>query len=289
MKKIYAIFFAAAMCLQLHAQQNRWAVVNLSSNYMRENPDYTAELGSQTLMGTLVEILDTKGYWVKIHTPDGYTAWVTDMGLTEIDDPQAYLAAGKWICLSDYTRIYAKPCSKSAAISDLIMGDVLLQTGKAPQKGWTEVKIPSGIIGYVESRHLQDYRSWEDSRCPTAENIIATAKRFIGVPYLWGGSTVKGFDCSGLIQFVFRMNGIELPHSSRQQAKMGQEIPIDLGRMKAGDLVFFGTERVSHVALYIGDGKIIHSSHLVRVNSLKKGETDYYGRHILGVRRIITK
>lgn len=289
MKKSYSIIFALLLCLQLSAQQKKWAVVNLSSNYMREEPDYTAELGSQVLMGTLAEVLDTKGYWKKIHTPDGYTAWVTDMGLTEIKDPKAYEAAAKWICMSDYAFIYSQPDRSSQPLSDLIMGDLLLQTGKTPAKGWTEVKIPSGVIGYVESCHLMDLSQWSRTRVPDADHIINLAKRYLGVPYLWGGTTVKGFDCSGLVQFVFHMNGIELPHSSRQQAKMGQEVPIDLSKMLPGDLVFFGTERVSHVALYIGDGKIIHSSHLVRINSLKKGTPDYYGRNILGVRRIIKK
>ena len=113
------------------------------------------------------------------------------------------------------------------------------------------------------------------------EEIIATAFRLKGSPYLWGGMTPKGVDCSGLVRWSCLMNGILLPRNASQMVFCGDEVALD--SLQRGDLVFFGTpatsekpQRVTHVGIYIGNNHIIHSSHLVRVNSLIPGESDYY-------------
>ena len=102
---------------------------------------------------------------------------------------------------------------------------------------------------------------------------------------MWGGMSAGLFDCSGLVGFCYFMAGIQLPRDASQQIGCG--VPVDFEDMQAGDLVFFGEKRVGHVALCTGPGRIIHSSQIVRENSLIPGEPDYYGRHIIGIRRII--
>jgi hypothetical protein len=93
------------------------------------------------------------------------------------------------------------------------------------------------------------------------KEIVKTAKSFIGLPYQWGGSTPNhGFDCSGLTMAVYRINGLNLPRTSKEQYRAG--IPIKKGQLKWGDLVFFATskhKRVSHVGIYTGDNKFIHA------------------------------
>ena len=105
-----------------------------------------------------------------------------------------------------------------------------------------------------------------------------------GVPYMWGGNTVKHFDCSGLVKFCYFMNGILLPRNASQQVKCGT--PVAGGEYKPGDLLFFGSRkplRITHVAIYIGDGRIVHSSHSVRIMSL--GD---YARDVVAATRILT-
>ena len=118
-----------------------------------------------------------------------------------------------------------------------------------------------------------------------AAEVVATARLFLGSPYMWGGMSAGLFDCSGLVGFCYFMAGIQLPRDASQQIGCG--VPVDFEDMQAGDLVFFGEKRVGHVALCTGPGRIIHSSQIVRENSLVAGEPDYYGRHIIGIRRII--
>ena len=108
---------------------------------------------------------------------------------------------------------------------------------------------------YAASR----YREYNDTH--TRDEIVKTAKRFIGVPYRWGGSSPDvGFDCSGLTMTVYRLNGLNLPRSSREQYRVGN--PISRSKLSQGDLVFFATSsgrRVSHVGIYTGGGKFIHA------------------------------
>jgi cell wall-associated NlpC family hydrolase len=96
----------------------------------------------------------------------------------------------------------------------------------------------------------------------TAGAVLATADRYEGTPYVWGGETPGGFDCSGFVQYVFRRHGVELPRTSRQQALVGHSIPLGVRNLRPGDLMLFATRGgvVDHVAIYAGDNRIIHSS-----------------------------
>ena len=178
-------------------------------------------------------------------------------------------------------------------------------TAPEKQEIWVEAMLPSGKTGWIKANDVRllgeriNAEMGKDIQgCISPEKIegaIAQAQKMVGVPYLWGGMSSKGVDCSGLVRICFLMNDVLLPRNASQQIKCGQRIELPLKDikdgydvetaqkategLKRGDLVFFGKideMRVSHVALYLGDGKIIHSSHLVRINSLIPGENDYY-------------
>jgi hypothetical protein len=118
------------------------------------------------------------------------------------------------------------------------------------------------------------------------EQIVMTAGRYIGVPYRWGGESPRtGFDCSGLTMVVYRLNGLDLPRSSRQQWKTGKR--VDRSRLQKGDLVFFATRggnRVSHVGIYTGENKFLHApgrGRRIRTSSLS---SKYYRTRFVGAR-----
>lgn len=300
MKKILAILFSLVLCCSVFAQQQakRYAVVDVAVNYMREDPDYAAENGDQSLMGTVVEVLDKDSYWVKIRTGEPYTAWVNEMTLVQMDEKQVkeYIAAPKYIFTADYGHIYSKPDLASLRMSDAVFLDIMrisYDNGKPAKNGkFLRVTLPSGKEGWVLKKEVEQYDSWKASRKVTAENIIATAKRFVGVTYFWGGTSIKGVDCSGLASMSFRSCGVLLNRNASQQVKMGVEVAYK--DAQPGDLLFFGTkataekpERISHVAIYLGNDMIIHSSQVVRINSLLPGREDSYEREVLHARRLI--
>lgn len=292
MKKVLIISILSAavfmlMSCRAQAQNHKiddntqWAVVNVSDAFMRAEPRYTSECVSQTRMGTLVQVLERKGYWARIKTPEPYEGWVNELALAPTrelspeeqketklygatlapmsrKEAEEYLKAPKYICIQNIPE------------QNLLMGNM--------------VKTDTPAQGMV------DFRKWAEAEAAEADEtkidqIIALAKTYLGCPYMWGGMSPGHFDCSGLTGYCYFMNGILLPRDASQQVQCGIEVPFE--QMQKGDLVFFGDTSVGHVAICIGDHKIIHASQIVRINSLIPGEPDYYGRNILHIRRII--
>jgi hypothetical protein len=291
MKHILTFILAALMGSTTFAQEKRMAVIEFSTSYLRLQPDYESPLETQELMGTVVEIVGESGYWREIISPQPYKAWCTDQGLVEMstEELKAYEAAPKVIFNDLYGHIYIRPSDKAETLCDLVGGNILRFVGKKGK--WTQVMLPSGKTGYVQSKFLKKHEGFRsiamgegsaESISPeTTEAIIAQAEKLLGVPYLWGGMSAKGVDCSGLVRISHIMNGILLPRNASQQIKCGERVPLD--QLQRGDLVYFGTPatddkpmRVTHVGIYLGNNKIIHSSHRVRINSLIPGDPDYY-------------
>ncbi len=300
MKKIVLSLLTALLCLSSFGQEKRMAVVEFSTSYLRLRPDYEAPLETQELMGTVVEIVGEHRYWREVITPQPYRAWCTELGLIEMtaEELEAYEKAPKVMYTGLYGHIHMKPSLKSATICDLVGGDIMRIVQKKGR--WTEVMLPSGKTGFVPSEDLKEHEGfisiaqgdkggipWE-----TKKKIIKEAERLLGTPYLWGGMSAKGVDCSGLVRISHLMNGILLPRNASQQINCGTPVDIsDMDNFHPGDLLFFGSPakepggkpRVTHVAMYISSGVIIHSSHCVRMNSIIPGDPDCYS----GITRLI--
>jgi hypothetical protein len=127
----------------------------------------------------------------------------------------------------------------------------------------------------------------------SAASLVRTANRYHGIRYAYGGaSPTKGFDCSGFVQYVFARHGVDLPRTSRQIAEMGEPVSLDGGELREGDLLFFagnGT-RIDHVAIYLGEDRIIHSTASgggVRVESLRSARGEWFERRLVTARRVV--
>ncbi len=283
-------------------------IVRLSVANMRVQPRNQAEMATQALLGTQVTILKKTGNYYLVQTPDRYIAYMDPAGLTVMDPPvlAGWLVAPKVIVTTDYGHAYTEPDASAERVSDLVLGNVLRYEGTSGS--FVRVGYPDGRTGYVPSTSVMDHGQWLSANKLTADRVIRTAKRMMGLPYLWGGTSVKGVDCSGFTKTAYYMNGLTIPRDASQQVLEG--MPVDilgsdgnldtvmvLKNLQPGDLLFFAAgkdsgpnPRVTHVALYIGEGEFIHAAGQVRINSLLSaapGYDAYQARTIVAARRFI--
>lgn len=273
----------------------RWAVVNTSSCFLRAAPDYESANESQALMGTVLRVKSADRYWRQVDAPDYADVWTTEKNLALTDDAgrDAWIAAPKYICTAEYARLFAEPSETAERVCDFTLGG-LVRRGGERRPGWVQVFLPSGRACWARESDVTELETWIRTREAAPETLVATARRFLGTPYMWGGASVGYFDCSGFTQFVYRQCGIVLPRNAREQFLLGEEVPYDFDRMQPGDLLFYGTPAtarrpaaVTHVAMYCGGKKIIHASMLVRISSLTPDGEDFYDREPLAVRRML--
>ncbi|MHB0961919.1 MAG: C40 family peptidase [Gemmatimonadaceae bacterium] len=263
-----------------------FGIVKVSVGNVRSNPAHSAELATQVMMGMVVKILKQQGGWYYIQGSDQYLGWLEGaaMHLTRQAGAEAWQNAPKVIMTEYFGVVRAQPSNASLPVSDAVPG-VLFKSNGGRGK-WVSVETPDGRKGYVERSLVADHAKWKATRSLTAETVEQTAKRFIGVPYLWGGTSPKGMDCSGFTKTVFRLNGMELNRDANQQAQMGVEVSADSGmrRFTKGDLLFFGSkataerpERITHVAIYLQDRQFIHTpgGSGVRIDSFDPAAPNY--------------
>jgi cell wall-associated NlpC family hydrolase len=146
-------------------------------------------------------------------------------------------------------------------------------------------------IGTTLGRGGTDARSTTGANV-RASSVLATANRYVGTRYVYGGSTPKGFDCSGFVQYVFARHDVKLPRTSRQQATAGRRVSSGVGALQPGDLMFFASNgsRIDHVAIYAGKNRIIHSSaggKGVRYDKLSSSRGKWFLEHHVASRRVI--
>ncbi|WP_158559247.1 C40 family peptidase [Deminuibacter soli] len=282
-------------------------VVTLSVCNNRLTPDQRAEMVTQTLLGTPVQILrKDKGYY-QVRTPDGYVSYTEMSGVQLLDTTalKAWLHADKIVYTAGYGYVLDAPNKHGAQVSDLVAGDILRVLRK--KRRYYQVQFPDNRTGYVPVKETMPYTQWVARKNPDAAAILATAQRFTGVPYLWGGTSVKGVDCSGFTKSCYYLNGIVLPRDASQQALVGEPVDITehdtisnskcLRNLQAGDLLFFAVKKgtpqqhVIHTAIYMGGGRFIQAAGMVRVNSIVPGAPDFDAREyerLVSARRMLT-
>lgn len=221
-------------------------------------------------MGTPVEVLEKGDDWSRVRTPDGYQGWIINHSLA--NPSEEWLNAPKVIVTDPYEQHDAD------RRTDLVCGDVLAQFGDS-------LMLPDGrkILAPKGIKPLEEVKAREFH----PEELPRFAEQYLGVPYLWGGMSSKGMDCSGLVRMAYWAQGRVIPRDASQQALEGEEIAE--ADLRPGDLLFFGnprTGRITHVAIYDRNGEYIHASQLVRRNSLRPDSPLYLPLHLLKIKRI---
>ncbi len=261
-----------------------YGVVRLSVCNIRSKPKHSAELATQSTLGSSLRIYKKEGDWYYVQTPDDYLGWLDKDGFTRMDKTayDAWMQEEKVIVTTDIAKAKATADLESETVSDLLPGNILAKKGV--EGDFEKVAFPDGREAFIPRRFRADLNAWLENTKPDTSRIFQTAKRMMGSPYLWGGTSSKGMDCSGYTKQIFFENGILLPRDASQQVRVGEEVKTDttLVNLLPGDLLFFGRkataekkERIWHVAIYLGDGKIIHSAGNVKIQSLRRGDEDF--------------
>ena len=264
-------------------KNSNWAIVKISVANLRSKAGHSKELATQATLGTPVKVYKNDGDWYLIQTPDNYLAWV-DKGGIEIlknDDFKTWKTAKK-IIYTDITGFSYTSTTRQETVSDLVAGSILELV--ADEGSFYQVKYPDGRLAFVKKEEAQTYNSWLAALNPTEESLVATSKQLMGLPYLWGGTSSKGVDCSGFTKTIYFLNGMVLPRDASQQVNAGTIVDKDkdFSKLAVGDLLFFGRpatdstkQRVVHVGMWIGNNQFIHSSGRVHISSIDKEATNF--------------
>jgi len=260
-----------------------FAVVTISVANIRSTPKHAAELATQALLGTPLKVLKKEGSWYLVQTPDQYISWVDSGGIQVMDEKDL----SEWNQLpkavfTDYSGFVYAGADEKEIVSDLVAGNIVAL--EWTENDYQEILLPDGRVGFVRNDQLMPFEAWNESRQLSPKNLIQTAKAMMGVPYLWGGTSIKGVDCSGFTKTIFFLNGQVIPRDASQQIWEGEEVDEDKNwkNLEIGDLLFFGEkatedkkERVVHVGMWIGDNSFIHSRGRVRISSFDPKSLNY--------------
>ena len=228
-----------------------YALCNVPAAPVRIEPAHRTEMVNQLLFGETMEVLEEKEEWIRIRSLyDQYEGWLTYHLITAIDEtlakkPVQFVATG-----------LVNPVTLPDQLINIPMGASLTGFDEETRLLWDE--------------QYKYHGTYRDMDAPfDVEQMVRTAHTWLSAPYLWGGKTFMGVDCSGFVQTVFKAGGIVLPRDAWQQAEKGMEVN-SLTEVKPGDLAFFQNEkqRVTHVGILLGSHEIIHASGRVRIDQI---------------------
>jgi len=268
-----------------------WGLATLSVVNMRFEPREAAEMATQILMGMPVKILEVKNGWYRIQSPDMYIGWAEDAGIalkTE-SEMKEWKQSKRFVFNQTVGYALSSPKKNAPHVSDLVIDDLFESISEV--KGFLHVRFPDGRTAFVKKSDCLSFHEWTN-RTIDVQSIISVAKQLNGVPYLWGGTSCKATDCSGLTKTSYYSQGIILARDASQQARYGQHPDFtDFRNLEPGDLLFFGIKKVTHAALYMGNGLYIHSSGFVHINSLNPADqlyNDKLHKILVGSSRVLT-
>lgn len=269
-------------------------IKNVASLYREPSTD--SERVSQAIFGQPAVIQEARDNWRCVETWDAYHGWIEARWFQELPVGQPdYASTGRVATVrSLIADVFDAPSDTARILTKVVVSTELELIREESRFCAIRLLSEKSNLAFVRSGDVRvvDKSAASLPLSPAGEELTAEARRFIGVPYLWGGTTPFGLDCSGFVQLVFRICGVALPRDAGLQAEELRGRPVARGDLKPGDLVFFargklGSERIVHVGLSLGGDDFIHSAGEVGVTESSLREDDYRsiywgGKRILG-------
>ncbi len=231
---------------------------------MHRGASADTDVVSQALLGArLVEVSRKEG-WVEVRGEDDYPGWVPQSALRALGSGEGYPASGEAGRLVEVdvlgANLYREPdVTKHAPVLTAPFGARLERVaGGRDTARWMEVRLPDGRLAWIQAGDVT-----ADLRPLSLEASLELAKRFLGVTYTWGGTSSFGYDCSGYTQMIYRRRGLLMPRDADIQAAWKGLVPVeDRGKLKAGDLLFFGKDpsHITHTGMALGPDTFIHDT-----------------------------
>lgn len=224
-------------------------------------PSLTADLVTQAVLGSGLTIKETQGGWYYVELPDRYEGWIEARNVrVYAGDQVPYAPPGQVTQVTSLIAfLYHQPSVSARPPALRVTIGCRLEVAEEGED-WLRVALPAGPARWLKRGDVDIVQAGVPRGRGSAQEVLATARRFLGLPYLWGGCTPVGIDCSGLVQLVYWLHGVQLLRdASIQFTQPGME-PVGRGELQAGDLVFFGGARITHVGLHMGEGQFIHAT-----------------------------
>lgn len=217
-----------------------YGICHLSIIPVRKNSTSKSELVSQLIYGELFEVIEKKGKWFYIESiDDKYCGWINYSQFKEISKQD-----------------FKKVKKTESKLLNNISAEIEIENGNM------SITIGSKVSSAFILNHKLKQEEYSKN------SIIENSLKFLNSPYLWGGRTPYGIDCSGFSQQIYKLNGFQLPRDANQQALQGKEVKLE--KAKPGDLAFFGKKKITHVGIIIDSNKIVHAFGCVRIDYLNE-------------------
>jgi len=234
---------------------------------MYSKPSEKTDVVSQAIYGSNVHLIEARGEWSRVETPDRYRGWTPSRYLRIVLSGNGYAVAGPTVQVESlFANIYAEPdVTKHKAVItvpfevklEVVPEDAKAKAAQPKHEGWFHVRLPGMTNAWIQAGDVAT-----DSRPLSIALSIELAKRFVGLPYLWGGTSSFGFDCSGFTQMLVRARGLEMPRDADKQAAWSGVTRVERKDLQPGDLLFFGSseKEINHTGMYLGDGQFIQAA-----------------------------
>lgn len=270
----------------LAAASPGWVVVEPVVN-MFSKPSERSSVVSQTVLGTGVERIKRQGKWIRVRTPDDYTGWMPRASLRK-HEAGPYAVKGRVAQVrSLFANLYRKANITRQRPLLTVPFETRLEVIQEPEeqdRRWIQVRLPDERMAWIQRGDV----SFEE-RDLSIDEVIALSRRFVGLPYLWGGTSSFGYDCSGFTQMLYRRLGITMPRDSGPQASWEGMEDAPCNKLQPGDLLFFGEseQEITHTGMYMGGREFIHATaYLKPVVQISRLDDPHWSELLVACRRL---